>query len=417
MSAKALPPQPHIDWLKKTAKQRLVEMRVSDPAARLADAQHAVAQEYGFANWRALKAHVDTVSLDGRIIAAAANGEAAELARLLDGHPDKLSLTGGQWKTPLLHLAAEQGHLDCVNVVLARGFDAKTRDRMDNATAMHWAAQGGHIDVIDRLLQAGCDIDGEGDAHEIGVIGWATCFKQVRRETAEHLLAKGARPTIFSAVALGRADLVKRIVAEDRGVLARKMSPFEQHRTPLHFAVVKNQPQMAKLLLELGADPGAKDDRGNTALHYAAGRADKTMADLLIAGGADPQQREINRFESLVPILRVKSVPAAIDHYVATLGFQKEWGYEDPPTFACVARDETKLFLSQGEKSAPASVYIFVNNVDALYEDYKRRGAGVHPPKSYPWGMREIEVTDLDGNCLVIGSDSGQTTPREDGEA
>jgi hypothetical protein len=32
---KTLPAQPHIDWLKKTAKQQLDELRVRDPAAKL----------------------------------------------------------------------------------------------------------------------------------------------------------------------------------------------------------------------------------------------------------------------------------------------------------------------------------------------------------------------------------------------
>ncbi len=410
----ALPSQPHIDWLKKTAKQRLATLSATEPSAKLADAQRAVAQEYGFASWRALKAHVDALSLDGQIVAATINGDARELARLLAEHPQKLSVTGGQWKMPLLHLAASEGRLDCIDVVLARGFDVNTRDRLDNATALHWAAQGGHIAVIDRLLEAGVDIDGEGDGHEIGVLGWATCFKHVQREAAEHLLARGAKPTIFSAVALDRGDLVRRLVNGDSALLARKMSPLEQHRTPLHLAVLKDRPQMVKLLLELGADPAVKDDRGNTPLNYAASK-EKTIADILIAGGADQKQRELNRFESLVPILSVKSLPAAIDYYVAKLGFGKEWAWGDPPTFACVVRDETRLFLSESAKAAPASVYITVNNVDALYEDYRRRGASnVEAPNNYPWGMREIEVKDLDGHRLVIGSDAGVAAPDDE---
>ena len=229
----ALPSQPHIDWLKKTAKQRLAALHAIDPSAKLAQAQHDVAREYGFANWRALKAHVDTVSLDGQLVNAAVKGDARELDRLLTEHPQKMSVTGGQWKMPLLHLAASEGHLDCVDVVLARGFGVDTRDRLDNATALHWAAQGGHIPVIDRLLDAGADIDGEGDEHAIGVIGWATCFKHVQRAAAEHLLARGAKPTIFSAVALDRGDLVQALVEGNPTLLAAKMRPV---RTTSHAA-------------------------------------------------------------------------------------------------------------------------------------------------------------------------------------
>jgi hypothetical protein len=44
----ALPANPNLDWLKKTAKQRLVELRASQPDAKLHRAQLAVAHDYGF---------------------------------------------------------------------------------------------------------------------------------------------------------------------------------------------------------------------------------------------------------------------------------------------------------------------------------------------------------------------------------
>jgi hypothetical protein len=212
---KALPPQPHIDWLKKTAKEQLAALRARDASSKLHQAQLAVANDYGFPSWRALKARVDALSLDGQIIAAAKEGRAGDLDQLLAQHPHKIAVTGGQWSTPLLHLAAGEGHLDCVDVLLRRGFDVGTRDKLDNATALHWAAQSGAVAVVARLIEAGADVDGEGDAHQIGAIGWATCFKQVRREAADCLLARGAKPTIFAAVALDRADLVRKLVADD----------------------------------------------------------------------------------------------------------------------------------------------------------------------------------------------------------
>ena len=121
--AKSLPPRPDLEWLKKTAKQRLAELRAHDAGAKLHQAQHAIAEEYGFKSWRALKAHVDAASLDGEIIAAAIAGKADELAALLDKHPAKLRITGGAWDRPLLHLAAEGGHLACVELLLQRGLE------------------------------------------------------------------------------------------------------------------------------------------------------------------------------------------------------------------------------------------------------------------------------------------------------
>ena len=116
---KTLPAHPHIDWLKKTAKQQLDDMRAGDPAAKLHQAQLAVARDYGFPSWRALKAHVDAASLDGQIIAATAEGRAGDLDELLAQHPRKIAITGSDWNRPLLHIAAGKGHLDCVERAVA----------------------------------------------------------------------------------------------------------------------------------------------------------------------------------------------------------------------------------------------------------------------------------------------------------
>jgi ankyrin repeat protein len=405
---KALPSQPHIEWLKKTAKERLAALREGDPGAKLHEAQLAVANEYGFSSWRALKAKVDASSLDGQFIAAAKEGGAHDLDRLLTEHPRKITITGSNWNRPLLHIVAAEGHLDCVDVLLRHGFDVATRDAFDNATALHWAAQHGSLDIVRRLIEAGADIDGEGDEHQIGTIGWATCFKEVRKDVADLLLARGAKPTIFSAVALGREDLVRRMVADDPKLLrTRKMSRFEHYRAPLHLAVLKNRPQMVRLLLELGADASAEDGRGYTPLGLATAKTHPDIAATLLAAGADPSKRSENRFELVVPILTVKNMTASIECYVGKLGFEKKWEWGNPPDFACVRRQQVEIFLSLDPQGGPrAWLSIFVQDVDALYETYKKVGAIIRkPPADYPWGMREMTVEDPDGHSFRIGGD------------
>ena len=57
-----LPERPSLVHLKQQAKDRLIEMRHDAPEAHLADALHAVAQDYGFTTWPALKAQVERVT-------------------------------------------------------------------------------------------------------------------------------------------------------------------------------------------------------------------------------------------------------------------------------------------------------------------------------------------------------------------
>jgi hypothetical protein len=58
-SARALPAQPNLAHLKNEAKQRVKALRTQESHAQLTKAQLAVVRDYGFASWRALKAHVD----------------------------------------------------------------------------------------------------------------------------------------------------------------------------------------------------------------------------------------------------------------------------------------------------------------------------------------------------------------------
>jgi hypothetical protein len=62
--SRQLPANPNLEHLKNQAKDRLDDLRGRDPSAKLADAQHAIAREYGFVNWAALKAHVESTPVE-----------------------------------------------------------------------------------------------------------------------------------------------------------------------------------------------------------------------------------------------------------------------------------------------------------------------------------------------------------------
>jgi len=105
------------------------------------------------------------------------------------------------------------------------------------------------------------------------VIGWASCWQgcddEAHRAVVSFLCSRGARHHIFSAVAMNLEHEVRRIVAADPRTLHQRQSRNESHRTPLHFAVWMNRPQMVALLLELGADPLVVDSAGLPVAAYA----------------------------------------------------------------------------------------------------------------------------------------------------
>jgi ankyrin repeat protein len=290
----SLPDAPNLDWLRKQAKRALGELRKTNPGAKLADAQFELAKQYGFPSWRALKAHIDALTIEGQLFEAAKNEDPRELAELLDAYPGKLEARNKPYEHTLLHVAAFAGRLENVDLLLRRGLDVNAREKGDNTYAMHWAAAAGHLEVVRRLADAGGDVAGHGDDHELDVIGWASTWDgsddSPHRAVADFLVSRGAHHHIFSAIAFNMADEVRRIVATDPGALSRRQSHNEDFRLPLHFAVLRNRPEMVALLLELGADPLATDGTGYPAAAYATDPdVDRSVMEMIRArvGTAD----------------------------------------------------------------------------------------------------------------------------------
>jgi ankyrin repeat protein len=311
--SRKLTPNSTLENLRREAKRWLKALRAHDAAARvrlervtpnapanptLREVQHALAREYGYSGWIALKQHVAEIAAQRggggpelavqQLLEAASRGDATRVAALLDRYPDivneRATIPSHTGLRTALHHAID--HEPVARLLLERGADPNIRDEGDHAMPLHFAAEREDLAVIRLLIEHGADPIGDGTVHELTVLGWATCFGTGRRDVVDYLLAHGARHDIFSAVAVGDTDVLRVLALQSRAEIDRRMDDTNHRRSPLHLAVVKQQPAALAVLLELGADTEAEDNAGLTPLDQAALSGAQAMTAMLIHHGA-----------------------------------------------------------------------------------------------------------------------------------
>jgi ankyrin repeat protein len=200
----------------------------------LADAQFALAREYGFASWRELKDHIakhvaDSRPLIERFKRAVRDGDANALRALLEQHEEvRSSINEPIFGFDSPALVAVPNNVEMIDVLLAFGADPNRRSS--------WWAGGFHP------------------------------LHSAQGEAAEHLMAGGSTPDACAAANLDRPDLLTTMLAEDP---TRVHERGGDGKTPLHFARTR---RVVDLLLAAGADVDARDvDHRSTPAEWMLG--------------------------------------------------------------------------------------------------------------------------------------------------
>ena len=124
------------------------------------------------------------------------------------------------------------------------------------------------------------------------------------------------------------------------------------------------------------------------------------------------QTPKLIRSASYFPVHDVKK---AADYYSDTFGFAIDYLAGVPPQFAILSRDgqtimlrlvsETNRIVPNEAQGGTWDVFFWVNDVHALYEEFRSKGATIAYGVIYQetYDMDEFAVRDADGYVLGFG--------------
>jgi ankyrin repeat protein len=228
-------------------------------------------------HWAALKGHDAVVEA---LLAAGANASApnreGETPLEVAERAKKASTvailrrgggTGGTTSLEGIFAAARDGDVQRVNALITKDPAAvNTKDARFGATPLHWAALKGHEAVVDLLLANGANPKAVNKDGETPV----QVAKRAGQAAVLPYFAPGggsATAGLVEAVKAGDLSRVQKLLQDNPRLINQKDASYSA--TPLHYAALKGNVEMVKLLVARGADPKAVNRDGETPLQVA----------------------------------------------------------------------------------------------------------------------------------------------------
>ena len=132
-----------------------------------------------------------------------------------------------------------------------------------------------------------------------------------------------------------------------------------------------------------------------------------------------------SEIKSMTPLLQVFDMPRALGFYRDILGFEvaADSGNGDESSWVWLRRDEINLMLNDQYEpghvpdAPPAErvrwhddvcIYFGCPDVDGAYEELKEKIAGLKPPKTAPYGMRQLNFKDPDRYSICFQWKAGE---------
>jgi ankyrin repeat protein len=180
--------------------------------------------------------------------------------------------------TPLM-LAAGQGHLPTVQLLVTHGADVDKGDKQGTTPLMN-AILNGHTEIVAFLLRSGA---------------------------SSHVRDRSGRTPLLLAATYNHPAIVTLLL--DRGT--DPDGTDKQGTTPLMAAIYAGHNHVARLLAGKGADLNKKDKKGFTPLLVAVQQGNREMTRWLLEHGADLQTVTNSGYSALLLAVQEKDVETA----------------------------------------------------------------------------------------------------------
>ena len=199
----------------------------------------------------------------------------------------------GIGSTPLI-TAIKTCDLDMVELLVKNGADVNRRMNESDAffidtsygeygeeAPIHIASRNGIKPIVELLIKNGVDVNSQ--YNDYGSAIKNAWFIAKDKEIVKMLIDAGAKATIHDYTFIGDIEEIKKHLNRDRNLINQK---DVVGYTALHIAALEGHKEIAKLLIEKGADLNIQDVSGVTPLIYAVMNLHNEVAELLIDNNA-----------------------------------------------------------------------------------------------------------------------------------
>ncbi|KAK7495738.1 hypothetical protein BaRGS_00012958 [Batillaria attramentaria] len=216
-----------------------------------------------------------------------------EIAELLVHRKADVNVQTKDGVTPLL-LAIQHDHLKTARLLITNNADINsTNEQLNDTTLLHTAIHFRRTEIVKLMLQNNVNISVK-DVQGLTPLHYA-CFKnhtEMVRLFVEHgadVNAKGGNLTPLQIACKSGLTEIANILIQNNADM--NVTYNENKDTLLHFVHWYDKNDIVRLLIHNGADPNAKNAKGQTPLHMAAMYNKSELTLLLLQNKANPNIR------------------------------------------------------------------------------------------------------------------------------